>query len=40
MPLPGGATWILDDGPFTYVRGGFVPGTRRTGTAATASAVP
>lgn len=40
MPLPGGATWMLDDGPFTYVRGGFVPGTRRTGTAATASAVP
>ncbi len=37
MPLPGGATWMLDDGPFTYVRGGFVPGTRRTGTAATAA---
>jgi hypothetical protein len=29
MPLPGGATWMLPDGPFTYVRGGFVPGTRR-----------
>lgn len=28
MPLPGGATWMLADGPFTYVRGGFVPGTR------------
>jgi hypothetical protein len=27
MPLPGGATWVLEDGPFTYVEGGFVPGT-------------
>lgn len=30
MPLPGGATWMLEDGPFTYVRGGFVPGSLRT----------
>ena len=29
MPLPGGATWMLEDGPFTYVEGGFVPGSRR-----------
>ena len=28
MPLPGGATWMLVDGAFTYVRGGFVPGSR------------
>lgn len=28
MPLPGCATWMLDDGPYTYVRGGFVPGSR------------
>lgn len=27
MPLPGGATWMLDDGPLTYVEGGFIPGT-------------
>lgn len=29
MPLPGSATWMLPDGPFTYVRGGFVPGSLR-----------
>lgn len=29
MPLPDGATWMLDDGPFRYVVGGFVPGTLR-----------
>jgi hypothetical protein len=29
FPRPGGATWLLDDGPFTYVEGGFVPGTLR-----------
>lgn len=29
VPLPGGATWMLDDGPFTYVEGGFVAGTLR-----------
>lgn len=29
MPLPGGASWMLDDGPFTYVEGGFVVGSRR-----------
>ena len=30
-PLPGptGATWHLEDGPFTYIEGGFVPGTVR-----------
>ncbi|MFN7148624.1 MAG: DUF6544 family protein [Microthrixaceae bacterium] len=29
MPLPDGATWMLDDGPFRYVVGGFVAGTLR-----------
>lgn len=29
FPRPGGATWMLDDGPFTYVEGGFVRGTLR-----------
>lgn len=38
MPLPGGATWMLPDGPYTYVRGGFVPGTRRLRTVLAASA--
>jgi hypothetical protein len=33
MPLPGGATWMLEEGPFTYVRGGFRVGSRRVGTA-------
>ena len=30
-PFPGPAevTWDLDDGPFTYIRGGFVPGSVR-----------
>lgn len=27
FPAPGEATWDLPDGPFTYVEGGFVPGT-------------
>lgn len=26
FPGPTGATWTLPDGPFTYVEGGFVPG--------------
>jgi hypothetical protein len=26
LPRPGGATWHLAEGPFTYVEGGFVPG--------------
>ncbi|MGZ8765157.1 MAG: DUF6544 family protein [Acidimicrobiia bacterium] len=26
FPAPGEVTWELDDGPFTYIDGGFVPG--------------
>lgn len=29
FPTPGDVTWDLPDGPFTYVRGGFVPGSFR-----------
>lgn len=29
VPLPGGATWDLPDGPFTYVEAGFDPATLR-----------
>jgi hypothetical protein len=40
MPLPGGATWMLDDGPFTYVEGGFVVGSRRVNLSADDAAQP
>jgi hypothetical protein len=29
FPMPGGAVWLLPDGPLRYVRGGFVPGSVR-----------
>jgi hypothetical protein len=29
FPMPGGAEWLLPEGPLRYVRGGFLPGTVR-----------